>query len=270
MSTATFFDFDRIELWAPELRTLVADLVPNDLEAVIAAAAPKYIEDALDVLFRVADRNGVTDRVSAWIKSRPVAAYHGSRLTDDEIATMRREGLRPLVASERKERLRRVLGAHPRWSEVEPRLDEALRLYGPGNHGGRREGQVHLTVSRAGLMRGFSQYLAQGSEFDWHVAHHLLGFEGQALLARHGRPVLVECRVPGEEAFAACNRHGVISSLLPNLVADVLQVWSYRLAHTDYSSERRKLDCGMVFAAHLPASWIVAAGVIEVEARKAQ
>jgi hypothetical protein len=205
--------------WAPELRALVADLVPEDVEGGYRQRGPQVRRGCDRCVVRGRGPTAITDRVSAWIKSRPVTAYHGSRLTDDEIATMRREGLRPLAASERQERLRRVPGAHPRWSEVEPSLDEALRLYGPANHNGRREGQVHLTVSRAGLMRGFSQYLIRGSEFDWHVAHHLLGSEGQALLARHGRPVLVECRVPGEEAFAACNRHGVISCQLPNLVS---------------------------------------------------
>ncbi len=57
-------------------------------------------------------------------------------------------------------------------------------------------------------MRGFNHFLAQGSEFDWHVAHDLLGDEGQALVATDGDIILTKARVPGDIALAACNPLG--------------------------------------------------------------
>jgi hypothetical protein len=47
---------------------------------------------------------------------------------------------------------------------MEPQLEETLALFGAANHGGHREGQVHLTISRAGLVQGFNHYLTHGSE----------------------------------------------------------------------------------------------------------
>jgi hypothetical protein len=167
-----------------------------------------------------------------------------------------RKGLLPLVAANRASRLRRSLSAHPRWTEIEPQLEEAIELFGPKARWGRREGQVHLTVSRAGLTKRFNHYLTQGAEFDWHVSNHLLGQEGQALVSADGAPYLVKVRVPGEIAFKACNRYGVPRDELPNLVRPAMAVWSYWLAYPEYDSASRKLDCGMVFKEAVPAEWI--------------
>jgi hypothetical protein len=110
--------------------------------------------------------------------------------------------LRPLVASERQSRLTRALAAHRDWPQVRGDLDRVLTTYGEGNHAGRRQGQVHLTLSRAGLENGFNHYLTHGSEFDQHAAHALLGDEGKELLRRYGRPILIKVKVPGEVALA--------------------------------------------------------------------
>jgi len=174
MNEVVPFDFDRIEIWAPELHAALDDLLPSGLAAIIADARPEYLENARDILFDVTDRAAIVMRVSSWIAAGPVAAYHGSRLTPDEIASVQRHGRQPLVAESRAERLRRALTNHPRWPQVASQLDETIHLFGAREYCGRRQGQVHLTVSRAGLMRAFNHYLTHGSEFDGHVAHHLL------------------------------------------------------------------------------------------------
>lgn len=123
-------------------------------------------------------------------------------------------------------------------------------------HFGKREGQVHLTVSRAGLLNGFNHYLKEGSEFDWHVSHHLLGREGQVLLAADGDSYLISLLVPGDAALIACNRFGMPTDGFPNLVGDLFNVWSYWLGYPNYRASNLKLDCGMVFTDIVPASWI--------------
>lgn len=42
---------------------------------------------------------------------------------------------------------------------VEDKLDTVLQQLGAGGCAGRREGQVHATISRVGLMNGFKHYL---------------------------------------------------------------------------------------------------------------
>src|SRR5262249_25143633 len=101
--TAEPFDFDRIEHWGPALKAEVSDLLPSDVAGIISAANPGFIEDARNELFKVVDRDVIIARVSSWIEVGPVAAYHGSRF--------RREGLKPLIAASRVDRLRRVLSS---------------------------------------------------------------------------------------------------------------------------------------------------------------
>ncbi len=40
------------------------------------------------------------------------------------------------------------------------------------------------------------------------------------------------------------------------LVSEILQIWSYRLAHPEYQRENLELDCGMMFREAVPAAWI--------------
>jgi len=56
--------------------------------------------------------------------------------------------------------------------------------------------------------------------------------------------------------LAACNPYGTFETGLPNLVSEILQVWSYRLAHPEYRSENLRLDCGMMFREAVPAAGI--------------
>lgn len=249
------FDFDRIEVWGPDLNSAVEDILPQDTANRIARFDPAYIEDARDRLFELADRDVLVKRVSEWIKQQSVLGYHGTRVTDQELGSIRLDGLLPLVPSSRTTRLKRGLSGHPKWAEVEPSLAEALRLFGNGKYG-RREGQVHLTISRAGLTRRFNYYLTQGSEMDWQVAGYLLGQEGQDLISADGVSTLIKLRIPGDIALAACNRHGPLGSELPNLVSDILSVFSYWLVHPKYCSESRELDRGMIFYERIPPNWI--------------
>ena len=129
---------------------------------------------------------------------------------------------------------------------------------------GNRSGQAHLTLSKAGLTKGFNHYLTHGSEFDQRIAHQLLGDEGVSLLALDGVGYLLEFSVPGGEAIAAANRYISAEEMIergeaPNIVRDFLKVLSYRVYDSEFSPENMRADCGLVFYRDVPPDWLVSA-----------
>ena len=255
-------DFDDIDGWSAELGSALQPCVSEATAGTLVAAAPELIEDARDLLFDLADRDAVIDKTLAWIRSTSLVGYHGSRLVDAEVASVRKEGLVPLRALERRDRLARALSLHPRWSEVEGQLDATLQAYGGSGVAGSREGQVHLTLSRSGLLNGFAHYLTHGAEFDQHVAHALLGPEGVELLATDGDPRVFRVVVRGDLALEAAHPIFSIYDLrrrgdVPNLVNAFLKSWSFRLAYPGFQSRTLRTDSGMVFRHVVPAAWVV-------------
>ena len=255
-------DFDDSRNWTSLLTAALADLVSETFVETLVTAAPEFVEDAFDLLLAHTDRERVVDAAVGWIRSTTVAGYHGTRLIDADVDSIRDHGLVPLDANARRARLVRALSLHPQWNNVAHRLDSILREHGMGAKAGRREGQVHLTVSRSGLVNGFNHYLTHGSEFDQRVAQDLLGSEGKEILQRDGCARVLRLAVPGELALDATNRFFTVDERLsrgevPNLVREFLTAWSYGLAHPDFDCATLKLDCGMVFYSTLPPSWVV-------------
>jgi len=255
-------DFDDVDDWAPKLAAELSPHVPGSVGPKLAAAAPEYIEDTRDLLFDLTGRDAIIDVTLNWIRSTKIVGYHGSRLTDAEIASVRADGLVPLKAEERRHRLVRALSQHPKWHGVADQLDAAIQAHGRGGAAGRREGQVHLTLSKAGLTDGFNHYLTHGAEFDQRVAYALLGPDGKDLLASDGKPTVIRIAVPGPLALDAAHPCFGIDDLrargdIPNLVDEFLKAWSYRLAHPEFQSRTLKIDCGMVLRSTVPAPWVI-------------
>jgi hypothetical protein len=253
--------FDDIDNWVGLLAEVLLPLAPGDIQNRLQAANPKYIEDARDQFLRAVGFDSVVDSMLAWMRSNNIAGYHGTRLTAAEVESVKANGLIPLMAASRSERLKRALSQHPRWHEVADRLRKTIESVGPKGGVGSREGQVHLTLSRSGLTKGFNHYLTHGAEFDWHVASELLGEEGKELLSRDGVPYVIQVAVPGEAALAAAHPFFTIEMLrakgaLPNIVGEFLGAWCFRLAHPSYQSRNLWLDCGMMFKSTVPAEWI--------------
>lgn len=260
--TIGLIDFDDIDQWELDLAAVLHRLLPKSIGPAIAASAPQYVGDALDLLFNMSDRDAVINSTVNWIRSTNIAGYHGSRLTDSEIASIWAIGLIPLKAGARRYRLERALSRHPKWPAVAGQLESVIQAHGQGSVAGRREDQVHLTVSKAGLTTAFNHYLTHGAEFDQHVAHTLLGAEGKALLATDGEATVIRVAVPGPLALDAAHPYLTIDEMrargeVPNLISDILTAWSYRLAHPGFQSRTLKIDCGMVFRSTVSADWIV-------------
>ncbi len=256
-------DFDDNRTWGPLLTATVGDLISEAVVERLVSAAPKFIEDALDVLFSCTNREAIIEAMLVWIRSTKIAGYHGSRLTDSEADSIQAHGLVPLDAQARRTRLRRALSSHPRWSDVADQLNATLHEHsGTQGKAGGREGQVHLTLSRSGLINSFNHYLTHGSEFDQRVAHALLGHDGKELLRGDGRARIIRVAVPGEDALNAANWIFSVETQLargevPNLVHDFLKAWSYGLAHPAFDCGTLKVDCGMGFRSIVPSDWIV-------------
>ena len=254
------FDFDNISAWGPSLSSHLSGLVPPTAGATILNRQPEYMEDAADILFSdvCLDRAALVTAISNWIRSQTVAAYHGTRLEDAEIADVKGRGLLALVPIDRKDHLSRKLVQHPCWPEAATRLDTVIQEFSGRGRGGKRDGQTHATLSRAGLVNGFNHYLTHGSEFDQHVAYALLGDEGKRLLAKYGKPTLITLAVPGDRAFEAANPFLLLVKDMPNFVREVIKVWSYWLAYPDFSVAHQRFDCGLMFYRDVPAEWIFA------------
>lgn len=156
-------DFDGIDDWMSDLSAALAPHLPASVGQRLLATAPEFIEDALNVVFELVDRDVVIDATLEWLRSKTLLGYHGTRLTDTEATTVRDQGLVPLKATSRRVRLVRALSGHPRWSDVAEHLDNAICVHGEGCKAGRREDQVHLTLSRSGLVQGFNHYLTHGA-----------------------------------------------------------------------------------------------------------
>lgn len=245
-------NFDDIDEWHMSLSAALQSCLPPDFETTLVSAKPKYVEDACDLLFSIAGKDRVIDLALAWLEGSSVAAYHGSRLTENEVENVKKDGLRPLSSYERRPRLVRALSGHPEWSRVQSGLSDVLNLYGSESRTGTREGQVHLTLSRAGLVRGFSHYLTHGSEFDQNVARALLGESGVEMLALDGDPCLVTVAIPGKQALEAAHPHFSVGDTrkrgeVPNMVSAFLKSWSYRIANPKFQSRTLKIDSGFVF-----------------------
>lgn len=255
-------DFDKIEDWEASLQLALKECVPLTFPSMLRVADPEYIEDARDVLFDVAGRDAVIDATIAWLRSNTLVGYHGTRLASEEVAAIQVAGLIPLLAKARRKRLIRALSPHPAWEEAKTRLDDVLHRIGVQGQAGKREGQVHLTLSRGGLTTGFNHYLRYGAEFDYHAAHDLLGEEGQSLLATDGDSTLIQVGVPGAIALNAAHPYFSADTLraredVPNIVGDFLAAWAYRFRKPSFQPGTQHIDCGMIFYEAVPADWII-------------
>lgn len=259
---ADMIQFDDIDEWAPDLSSALALIVSESVRQRLIRAELQYIEDAREFVLAESGRDTLIDAVLRWLESRDIVCYHGTRLTEGELESVQSLGLVPLVAAARRDRLARALSRHPMWQQASDRLPSVLASYGPGGVSGVREGQVHLTLSRAGLTESFNHYLIRGSEFDQRVAAELLGDDGRALLASDGHARVIQVAVPGRIAILAAHPFFPVDTMrdrgeIPNLVAEFLASWSFKQAHPAFQSKALRMDCGLFFREAIPAEWIV-------------
>lgn len=255
-------DFDNIADWSASLDSALFPLLSGSARKKLLSAKLEFIEDSQELLFAVAGRDAVIDTVLNWLYSKKLIGHHGTRITDAETDSIQSHGLIPLNGIDRRNRLIRVLSLHPKWNEVAHRLDEVILSLGPKEREGRREGQVHLTLSLDSLLRNFNHYLVYGSEFDQNAARELLGTDGLELLSRDGESKVVKVAIPGVAAVMAAHPIFSVDKVrsdgeTPNIVNEITKFWSYRISHPNIHSRHLSIDCGMMFQEAIPADWII-------------
>ena len=58
------FDYDRIEVWGPELYSALRDVLPDDTPMQIRKSDPQDVDDASNRLFELANRESLAEGVS--------------------------------------------------------------------------------------------------------------------------------------------------------------------------------------------------------------
>jgi hypothetical protein len=126
-----------------------------------------------------------------------------------------------------------------------------------------REGLVHATISRAGLIHRFNRYLMYGSEFDQVVAQTLISECGLRLLAGYGQPVVIKLCIPGTIALKAANPNPQLSEKMPYPIGDILYSWAQWTIDRNFSSAGVGVDCGLRFQSLVPPDWIVGHEIVD-------
>lgn len=255
------FDFDTIGEWAPRLSAALNALVPVRLRERVAAGPIEWLEDAFDIILDEVERSDLIDATREWLRGQTIVAYHGSRLSPDEIVSVRTSGLKALDPATRKGRLAELLSRHPDWAQASVGLDAAIRDFGDGRFG-RREGQAHLTLSRGALLTAFNHYLVEGSEFDQVIAVELLGKGARSLLQKGRSPVLFTTEVPGHRALDVAERR-LRDGEMPGLVRHVLQFWANWLHDPALDPGTQHVDSGLIFYEGIPPDWVTDTTMID-------
>jgi hypothetical protein len=259
------FDFDNINEWGPSLSKHLSPIIGTNPEAIIKADKPGYFGDATESLFsKICTRDIFERKTKEWLYMQSVAAYHGSRFDEEDIKSVRQRGLQILSADDRKKYLEKKLSGHPQWPQAKNRIDQVLQDLGENESSGRREKQVHATISRSGLVDSFNYYLRWGSEFDMHAAQKLIGDDYKKVLSEYGEATLVTLSVPGEKVFAAAHPFGFPNGELPNLIRETAQAWSYWLANPKFSPKEMDVDLGLIFFSPINKEWIEKIETIDI------
>lgn len=258
------FDFDNIGEWAPRLSASLDELVPKRLRERVEEGPVEWLEDALEIIMEEVERVDLINATLTWLRAQTIIAYHGSRLSLEEIASVRAGGLMALNPATRRDRLVKILSCHTNWAGASIELDAAIHDFGNGKFG-RREGQAHLTISRGALLTSFNHYLVEGAEFDQVVAVKLLGKGAMVLLQQGRSPVLFTVEVPGNRAIEVGERW-LRDGEMPGLVRQVLQFWANWLHDPSLDPGTQHVDFGLIFYEDIPPSWVTDVALID-EAR---
>ena len=237
-------DYDQIDEWGPWIGVMVAEIASSEIGKAILESEPVYLEDAGAFLCDRIGRGRLIEHLAMRLAPYAVRMYHGTRVTDAELESIRTEGLKPLKLVDRKPALAAIFGEHPKWAEAKPHFEAVLHKFGPGEGAGPREDNcVHFCFSRTGLVRGCNHYLTHGAEVDRHIVHHLFGDEiALDLLRTHRRAKLVTFLSPFPKAAQAANPWGFPSEDLPSLLGMLINAWGYRQAHPAFTVVSQR-DC---------------------------
>jgi hypothetical protein len=231
-------DFDTND-WLPFLHSALEAVVSETAKAVLRRSTFEYRDEALRRLVELVDREALVDLTLTWLRGNHVRAYHGTRLTDDEVGSIEASGLQPLDHEARIARLRKCL---PGFDQV--LTDDWVANAMAAGSLVHRQGQVHAAISRHEMLSGYD-YLFEGSEFD----RRLLEYGGRPdlveVLTTRGKPRLIKIVLTGDEALEGMHPFFPLDFTrendgYPNLVRQLLEVYAWYLH--DPTAKRLGLD----------------------------
>lgn len=255
--------YDEFETWQGSFCDLVVGLLGEEEVINLASSDLECVEDAGNVVVTQLGIKTVSTEIRDWLSAREFCVFHGTRLLPEEILSVEQKGLLPLVASDREQRLRKILERHPKWDSVQDGLLKVLEDVGPKEQQGRRQGQVHFSLSRSGLVNDFNHYLTHGSEFDQHVVKRLFHDQsGLDLLNSETVPVLIHASISGEELIMGAHPYFSYSEVMdwgqvPGLARTFLNTWSFKTAKQSFDIAELQTDCCLTQWAETPPERIL-------------
>lgn len=237
----------------------MSDVAGPEIIEAAKNSRPKYIEDARRFFENEIGLQKLVEELNSRLGTYAVRVYHGTRLGDVELASVKRHGLRPLTLIDRKDLLIECFKHHPDWEKEQHKLDDVLHRIGPGwersGYGKREDGGVHVCLSRAGLLHGCNHYLQHGAEVDHHVAYALFESDKSAEdLLRVGRGArLVSFTAPFPEAAIAANPWGFPRDEMPSLLRTLFSAWAFSLSHESFSVVSQQDSVALKFPGSISA-----------------
>lgn len=241
--------YDKFQTWDVSFNDLVEPLIGLQNLTKLTTSGFEFIEDAGSFVSSLTGIELISSEILSWLTKNEFCVFHGTRLLPKEVASIRELGLQPLTALSRQERLSEVFGNHDDWEVVKENLTEVLDDVGPKEKQGRREGQVHFSLSRSGLVNGFDHYLTHGSEFDQHVASRLFpDNSGLRLLQSKTVPYLVHVKMSGEDLVKGAHPHFSYQDVIemgevPGLGATFLNAWAFKKSNPNFDIRKLRSDC---------------------------
>ena len=127
------FEYDRIDIWGPELKRHFKEILPKNLKRIFAAEPPDDVEHAREILLAhaQASREVVIEMLKDWLMERKIAAYYDVGLPSDAEMGADHPSLSRAAVEESciGEEGTRVAGMHMTGAKA---LEAAARWYVPG------------------------------------------------------------------------------------------------------------------------------------------
>lgn len=71
----------------------------------------------------------IINLIKKWLMNNKIVFYHGSRLTDEDVLSIKEERLIPLIYGDRLKRLSRVLSKNISWTHIKEKSRELIQSY---------------------------------------------------------------------------------------------------------------------------------------------
>ena len=230
------FEYDQIDIWGPELKRVLASVLPKHIRGIFAADPPDDVEHAREILLSHMQigPEAVAYRIRCWLNNKRVAVYVPLRLTDAELERVLREGLREDSVMQRgRERIPEILKDHRDWNCVQYRLEDALANTRIAGHP-YRKAKIYASASRNCLLRNFDDYPSEASIVDERISYELLGKSGAELAHSHGNRVLLKVSMWGGAAVRGAKACGKAADPMENLVRETFESFCYWLADPEF------------------------------------